>query len=892
MVQFRKVFWVGLVWLWSTTVFAESWQTLEQPQYQLIFPTGLETEARRVAQHLDRYLTEQFAEMPVRQPPKRFPIVLFTDDHRSNGNVGLPPRRSHWFNRPAPLSGLEWFEVLAVHEGKHIVQYNQWYDHPTGQGLYLIFGDMGIAMFSGLFVPSWFYEGDAVVAETDATQGGRGRIAAFDLWLRGHALSDTPYAYDRATLGTHFDDRPYLSPYDLGYGLMREIYSEIGTEGVDAALARTGRWPTLSFPQAVSSLSGESIEKHHLDAMKVLRKEIPLSYSELDALTAPSESQWQSLYPIAADDDGIAALQVDVRKGTHLVGVSAESTAHLVKLPEAVRGTFTSGMKSRGIAQANGHYCWLAEAPHPTDRFRAYTHLDCWSESQGAYRWQSFTKLSQIGLSEAGLLAHEFDAKRQSRLLFYPWNSTKPSLSWQLPKRSLAYDIQPSQGGGWVFVLQHDNGQSIHHLNAALTEMTLLKTAREETLRAPSLTNNWLLFVSDASGVDALHAISRLNGVEYQLTSPQLGHYYPVVDAAQQRIVLANYTPKGQHLVSLPFTDPVAAPKHWQPRPRIITAPPVADSGMTDSTKSYEIEPYSRWQNLWNPHSWLVLFDGQSLNAGVTSTDVFHSVTLNPNVTWSFPNQQVSATLNAQVWLDSGYQLNGSVSQSVSTSGDAQTDASLQLARPWQTVGWSDYRLWQPMVQWLKVGEAQAVTAGLVHQRATAAPYQAIVNAKGWQAHVHGVQRLDQAATTGFVSVTAQTPWLGSRLAAQGQLSWQYQQQDAVSLIPSTSLLPIETVADAATHSQRLEADLRWNLGPVGKSFSPWLYWRNTEVAGLVRQQWQDTGAQDLWLGARLQPTLNLFRNEYFRFAPQLEAYVAPETGDTRWQLGFALSGL
>jgi hypothetical protein len=87
-----------------------------------------------------------------------------------------------------PCSGNnDWLDLLAVHEFRHVVQYDK---ALTGfsRGMYYLFGNNGLSLVTAA-VPSWFWEGDAVGTETALTEGGRGRIPAFDVALRTQLLT-------------------------------------------------------------------------------------------------------------------------------------------------------------------------------------------------------------------------------------------------------------------------------------------------------------------------------------------------------------------------------------------------------------------------------------------------------------------------------------------------------------------------------------------------------------------------------------------------------------------------------------------------------------------------------------------------------------------------------
>ena len=107
----------------------ERWQQIQQPQFNLIFQAKIVAEAERVADALNQYLANHLSEMPLDRPIRPFSLVLHANAHSSNGYVGLRPYRSNWYNKPAAFSGLEWYDTLAVHEGRHLIQFNQLLEH-------------------------------------------------------------------------------------------------------------------------------------------------------------------------------------------------------------------------------------------------------------------------------------------------------------------------------------------------------------------------------------------------------------------------------------------------------------------------------------------------------------------------------------------------------------------------------------------------------------------------------------------------------------------------------------------------------------------------------------------------------------------------------------------
>jgi hypothetical protein len=81
--------------------------------------------------------------------------------------------------------------------------------------MYYLGGDYGLSIANNVAIPNWFWEGDAVGAETAFTHSGRGRTPDFDLLYRTNLLSGRHYSYNKQHLGSFKD--PVPNHYVLGY---------------------------------------------------------------------------------------------------------------------------------------------------------------------------------------------------------------------------------------------------------------------------------------------------------------------------------------------------------------------------------------------------------------------------------------------------------------------------------------------------------------------------------------------------------------------------------------------------------------------------------------------------------------------------------------------------
>jgi len=63
------------------------------------------------------------------------------------------------------LGSMDWLDILAVHEYRHVQQLSNTFNGLTKIG-YFLAGEETWAGLSFLSIPEWYFEGDAVMAET------------------------------------------------------------------------------------------------------------------------------------------------------------------------------------------------------------------------------------------------------------------------------------------------------------------------------------------------------------------------------------------------------------------------------------------------------------------------------------------------------------------------------------------------------------------------------------------------------------------------------------------------------------------------------------------------------------------------------------------------------
>jgi hypothetical protein len=266
-----------------TTVYAQlniaqsssdlNWREIENKVVKIYYPDFIEDRAQYIANLLEHYAKAAGESYDIKNPEK-FVLILRAEYADPNGFVTLGPRRSEWYssaNLTPFIGGLEWYQALAIHEYRHIMQYDFMFQG-YNKGLYYIFGDFGRSIGTVLTAPAWFFEGDAVWTETKYTDAGRGRSPRFSARLR--ALVDAGYL----TTLDHFlinDFRvPLPNHYVYGYFLSTKAMKDFGSQVWKKVTKRAShRFPQpYKFYSSFEQETKKDFDEFFHDTLKTLQR--------------------------------------------------------------------------------------------------------------------------------------------------------------------------------------------------------------------------------------------------------------------------------------------------------------------------------------------------------------------------------------------------------------------------------------------------------------------------------------------------------------------------------------------------------------------------------------------------------------------------------------------
>lgn len=249
------------------------WNQVNTPEVKVIYPVGMDSAGTRVADIIHRMSGTIKPTIGFKQ--KQVSLLLQNQTTIPNAYVSLAPFRSEFFLTPSQnsfeLGGLNWVDQLAIHEYRHVQQYNN-YNVGLSKALHVVLGEGGQALGNELAIPNWFFEGDAVYNETLVSQQGRGRIPYFFNGYRALWAADKNYSYMKLRNGSYLDYTP--DHYPLGYMLVsygREKYGNQFWRDVthDAAAYNTLFYP---FQNAFKKHAGTGFTNFSTNALQYFKQ--------------------------------------------------------------------------------------------------------------------------------------------------------------------------------------------------------------------------------------------------------------------------------------------------------------------------------------------------------------------------------------------------------------------------------------------------------------------------------------------------------------------------------------------------------------------------------------------------------------------------------------------
>ncbi len=588
------------------------WKQIKNKNFKIVFPAEYEEKALYVADVLN--YAYDIASESLEHRPRRITVIIHNQNVLSNGFVAWAPKRMELYTTPPQSNDAhDWMESLAVHEFRHVVQVDK-----LNQGLTKIFswllGEQAIGAVIGMYIPYWFLEGDAVVAETALTKSGRGRLPAFEQGLRAQVLTKGIYSFDKAMYGSYKDFVP--NHYELGYNLVAFSRIKYGANVWSPVLNQVARHPysVVPFTWGIKKATGSNSNMLYSNTMEFLEKEWTqqLDNTKISNVihVAPKNKLYASYNNIFyLNENTVIAYKSGLEDIGRIVSIDRNGTERII---------FTPGRAFPGSFSYNaGKLVWNEYRRDPRWEQRSYSEILIYDiKNDSKEKITSGSRLFSPAISNDGKLiaAIEVDEKSNVSIVILEAESGKEIK--RINHQENDFLMNPSWnniGSKLVVVALDERGKRIDIVDVGLGYFNTVLNPSHIEISRPVFWGDLIVFNGAYSGIDNIYLLDYKSQKVSQLVSSVFGGIDFSVSPSGMQFVFSDYTSDGYKPAFGNIIDMKIIPLEGVENLSVNFAEKLArqEKGIVSSEnitrEEHEVRNYSKLLNLFKPHSWAPL---------------------------------------------------------------------------------------------------------------------------------------------------------------------------------------------------------------------------------------------------------------------------------------------
>lgn len=613
-----------------------SWRQIKTEKYRLIYPVSFSSQAQYLANVLDLVARHETTTLKARVP--RIPVIIHSQSALSNGLTVWAPRRIELYPCPPQDSyAQEWLEQLAIHEYRHAVQ-TAGMNRGFTRILSYLFGEQATGAVLGLYIPTWFLEGDAVCTETALSNSGRGRLPAFENILRSQLLEKGIYSYDKATMGSYRNFTP--DAYVLGYHLVAWGRDQFGPDLWDHALGRSAQLPFMVVPfnSGIHQVTGLSKRMFYREAMNDLTKRWVAQDSVTEVtpcveITKRDPHNYTNYeFPVLNDSTSVIALRSDYEDPDRIVHIDL----HTGKEETII----TPGDYIKNALSVSGPLlAWSEYVSDARWSNRNYAVIRIHNMETGKTRY--LTRKSRyffpaLSPDSRKVAAVQVDIMSNCSLDILDAGTGEVTKSYPFPGKMLVTEPTWSPDGEEIlFCTVTDRGKSLAEIHTRSDSLIwLIRDSRDNISGPVYLSEDTIFFTASYTGIDNLCYFDETTREIFVAHSSRFGAYNPNFTPRKDLLFWSSITSDGLMLRksrvetekwthvdhttnhSIRLYEPLAAQEQCNIQDSVLRyGLDKLLTGDTTGMPSYPEKRYSKLSHLFLPHSWApVALDATNLD--------------------------------------------------------------------------------------------------------------------------------------------------------------------------------------------------------------------------------------------------------------------------------------
>jgi hypothetical protein len=617
------------------------WKQINTDSVRVIFPTGLDSQANRVASivhWLAAHPTVGSQSISLGNQLKRVNIVLQNQTTISNAYVGLGPFRSEFFLNPV-LNNFEegsiaWGDLLSVHEYRHVMQYNN-FKNGLSKFMYIIAGDDGLSLAINAAIPDWFYEGDAVYNETVMTSQGRGKLPLFmnaypSLWQAGKK-----YSWMKLRNGSYKDYVP--NHYYLGYLMVNYGREKYGAGFWTKVTHDASAYKSLFYPfqGAVKKYAGVDYKTFREQAFDSYKNLTPgLSTGGEGAGKTPIENVFpinkhyvtSYYFPYSAGNDSLIYLKTSLRQrpAFYMKDASGEHKLRTRDISIDEQFSYRNGKIVYSAYETGSRWGWVD--------YGVIKILDVRTGQQ-----QSLTKRSKYftpDISEDGskVAAVQVASDGKSELHILDANTGQVIKSIRSSEISLFTDPKFIDDNSLVTAVRLNDGRMALAIAEISTGNTMRLTAPSyNVLGYPCVNNGIIYYTATYSGNDDVFALRMSDKKIFKISNGPLGNYF--VNVANGKVTWSAFTAEGYQMKQMDEKD-ISWNEAGMATNEVLTEkfsvshekePGDILSGVVPD-RNFPVSKYKKGTGLLNFHSWRPYYEDPIFTYSIYGENILNTL--------------------------------------------------------------------------------------------------------------------------------------------------------------------------------------------------------------------------------------------------------------------------
>ncbi len=535
-----------------------SWQQINSARQRVIFPTGLDSQAKRI--HRIATSLDSFQLFSLGNAQRKWNTVLLNQTTQSNAYVRLAPVMSEFYMNPGQnnfsLGSLRWDDNLVIHEQRHMHQFAN-FNKGLTKVFSFILGQEGQLLANGITIPDYFFEGDAVWQETVVSKQGRGRMPAFFNGLKAIWLAEKNYSWMQLRNGSL---RNYVPDhYAVGYPLVAYGYEKYGPDFWNKVTDDAVRFKGLfyAFNNAVERNAGISYKQFRQDALKYFKeKTLPQqpAQEKVSYLTPVLKNNVVDyLFPAYVSDDSIIVSRKAYNEinAFYLISNGKEKK---IRVKDIVTDDYFSYKNGKVVYAAFKSNARRANKDHSD-----ICLLDIHTNEQK--RLSNGANYFSPDINETGTEIIAVKVNADGTNILHRLNASNGSMLAELPNPNNYYFTQTKflNAAEAVSAVRNASGQmALVKVNLENGSTQNLTPFSYNVLGYPSVKNDTVYYSMmnveqgkpGNSVSDKIFAVDIKSGNNYQLSNNANGFYYPVANNNGE-ILISAFTAEGHRLATL-----------------------------------------------------------------------------------------------------------------------------------------------------------------------------------------------------------------------------------------------------------------------------------------------------------------------------------------------------